>query len=183
MHVVLLGLMGAGKTSIGKRVAARLGMPLVDGDVWLEERTGGRTAAEVAAEAGIESLHDLEAQVALDALAEPAPSVIGPAASVIEAPAVLEAMAAHLVVWLRAEATYLADRAVRKDHRPLLDDGDPVALFEGQLARREPLVLGVADLVIDVGTTAKDDAADRIAALARQRAVTPSSSSPSSPPS
>ena len=47
-HVVLLGLMGSGKTSIGLRVAERMGWPLVDGDVWLEERAGGRTAAQIA---------------------------------------------------------------------------------------------------------------------------------------
>ena len=67
-HVVLLGLMGAGKTSIGRIVAERLGLPLIDGDERLAEQTGGRTAAEIADEHGIDVLHDMEAEIALAAL-------------------------------------------------------------------------------------------------------------------
>ena len=63
-HVVLLGLMGAGKTSIGRVVAERLGLPLIDGDERLAELTGGRTAAEISEERGLGVLHDLEAEIA-----------------------------------------------------------------------------------------------------------------------
>jgi shikimate kinase len=65
-HVVLLGLMGAGKTSIGRLVAARLDRELVDGDVVLDTITGGRTAADFAAAEGIDALHEKEARIALD---------------------------------------------------------------------------------------------------------------------
>ena len=129
MHVVLLGLLGSGKTSIGTRVAERLGRPLIDGDVVLAERTGGRTAADIADEAGIDALHELEADIALEALATSEPAVVGPAASVLEVDAALAALAGHTVVWFTAPASYLAERAVKKTHRPLLADGDPAALF------------------------------------------------------
>ncbi|MET0728988.1 MAG: shikimate kinase [Acidimicrobiales bacterium] len=165
-HIVLLGLMGAGKSSIGRRVAQRLGRSLIDGDVRLEERTGGRTAAQIADAEGIDALHDLEAEIALAALAESTPAVIGPAASVIEVAAVRDALADHVVVWLAAPAAHLAERAVQKSHRPLLDDGDPVALFEHQLAVREPLIVPLADLVLDVTTMSKDALADAVVDLA-----------------
>ena len=163
-HLVLLGLMGAGKTSVGRRVAERIGRPLLDGDDVLEERTG-RTAAQIAEAQGIEALHELEAEIAMEALASTTPSVIGPAASVIELATVRDALAGHLVVWLTASPAYLAERAVKKDHRPLLDEGDPVELFTHQLAVREPLVADLAALVIDVETMSKDDQADAVVAL------------------
>lgn len=164
-HVVLLGLMGGGKTSVGRRVAERLGRPLLDGDGILEERTGGRTAAQVAEAEGIERLHELEAEIALEALAWSTPAVIGPAASVVELDVVRDAMAEHLVVWLAGSAEHHAERAVQKDHRPLLDDGDPVELFHRQLAARGPLMTQLADLVIDVEATTKDEQADAVVAL------------------
>jgi shikimate kinase len=164
-HVVLLGLMGAGKTSIGKLVAERLGRPLIDGDERLAELTGGRTAAEVADERGIEVLHAMEAEIAITALASADPAVIGPASSVCESAAVRDALTEHLVVWLRAPVDYLVANATTKSHRPLLDRGDPAELFEEQLAVREPLVLPLADLVVDVTALTKAEAADEIAAL------------------
>jgi shikimate kinase len=69
-------------------------------------------------------------------------------------------MAAHDVVWLTAAAEHLAAKAVRKSHRPLLDSGDPVELLRHQVAVREPLVLALDPLVIDVSAT-DDDAAAR----------------------
>lgn len=164
-HVVLLGLMGSGKTSVGERVAERLDRPLVDGDAQLAKLTGGRTAADVAEAEGLEALHRLEEHIALAALAEPYPAVIGPAASACESATVREALADHTVIWLSAPAAYLAAKAAEKEHRPLLDTGDPVALFAEQIATREPLIVPLADLVIDRSVTSKDDAAAAITAL------------------
>jgi shikimate kinase len=176
----MLGLMGSGKTSIGRLVAEELGRPLIDGDVWLEERNGGRTAADIADEHGIEALHALEAEVALDALASSEPAVIGPAASVIENARVRDALAGHAVVWLEATAEYLAGHAVRKTHRPLLDGGDPVELFRRQLAVREPLVLALDPLVVDVVNQNK---AQEVAMIVDYvRGVTPTATPSSSPP-
>jgi shikimate kinase len=167
-HLVLLGLMGSGKTSIGARVAEQLGWRLLDGDEQLATQTGGRTAAEIEAEAGIEVLHQLEADIALAALAAATPTVIGPAASVVESLAVRGALAGHRVVWLRASAELLAESAAAKSHRPLLHRGDTVALFARQLAVREPLVLPLAGLVIDVAAVTVERAADAIVAFVCQ---------------
>jgi shikimate kinase len=159
-HVVLLGLMGTGKTSIGRIVAERLGRPLIDGDDVLAEQTGGRTAAQIADDQGLDALHEREAAIALEALASAEPAVIGPAASVCESAAVREALVGHDVVWLSAPAELLADKAVRKRHRPLIaDGGDLVELFSRQTAVREPLILPLAALVVDVSTVDDDAAA------------------------
>jgi shikimate kinase len=164
-HVVLLGLMGAGKTSIGTVVAERLGRPHIDGDERLAEITGGRTAAEITEERGLDALHAIEAEIALAAMSEAEPAVIGPASSVCESAAVRDALTEHVVIWLRAPVDYLVANAMRQSHRPLLDRGNPVELFEEQLAIREPLVLPLADLVVDVATLSVDEAAEDIVAL------------------
>ena len=162
---MLLGLMGAGKTSIGTIVAERLGRPLIDGDERLAELTGGQTAAEVAEERGLDTLHALEAEIALAALSAADPAVIGPASSVCESAAVRDALTGHVVVWLRAPVDYLAANAVQKSHRPLLDRDDPATLFGEQLAVREPLVLPLAELVVDVSAVTNEEAADEIVEL------------------
>ena len=162
--MVLLGLMGAGKTSVGRRVAARLERPLLDGDEVLADRTGGRTAAEVVDTEGADRLHALEAEIALDLVRSSTPAVIGPAASVIEVEAVRDAVAAHFVVWLTGSVERLAADAASKPHRPFLDDQDPLELLTRQMAVREPLVLPIADLVIDVYSMSKDRQAEAIVA-------------------
>lgn len=164
-HIVLLGLMGTGKTSVGRRVAARLGRPLLDCDAELEERSGGRTARDIADAEGADRLHELEAEVAIDMLRTTTPAVIGPAASTIEVEAVREALEGHVVVWLTGPVERLAADAAGKPHRPFLDDGDPVELFEDQMARRAPLVLPIADLVLDVYASSKDEMAEAIVDL------------------
>jgi shikimate kinase len=97
--------------------------------------------------------------------------VIGPASSVCESAAVRDALAAHLVVWLRAPLDYLARTAVMKSHRPLLDREDPVDLFARQQAIREPLVLPLAALVIDVSAVPVDEAAAEIVRLVDERST------------
>src|SRR5690606_19055019 len=102
----------------------------------LEARTG-RTAAEIADSEGLDRLHRLEAEIAMEALASTEPAVVSPAASVVEVDAVRAALAGHAVVWLAASAAHHARAAVGKDHRPLLD-GDPLALFRAPARRAGP---------------------------------------------
>ena len=97
------------------------------------------------------------------------PTVIGPAASVCESPTVREALADQKVVWLTAPAGHLARHAATKSHRPLVEEGDATELFERQLAVRQPLVLPLAGLVIDVSTVTIDEAVDEIVEFVRRR--------------
>jgi len=89
-HVVLLGLMGAGKTSIGRLVADRLGVELVDGDEELAARTGGRTAADIAADEGIDAIalsnhggRQLDSAAAIADLVAPVADAVGDRTEII----------------------------------------------------------------------------------------------------
>src|SRR5262249_45956694 len=90
-HVVLVGLMGSGKSTVGHALARRLGRPFVDNDEALEARSG-RSARAIADADGADALHRLEAQALVDALARPEPAVVAMAASVVEHPGTADAL-------------------------------------------------------------------------------------------
>jgi shikimate kinase len=116
--------MGSGKTTVGERLAARLGVPFVDGDAALLT-AAGRDASTIAASVGVAALATLEARVLLEALAAPGPSVIAPAASVVDDPACRRALRGPgvVVVRLRARPVALAARHAAAPHRrPLGSD-------------------------------------------------------------
>ncbi|MFA9446601.1 shikimate kinase [Egicoccus sp. AB-alg6-2] len=147
-HVVLVGMMGAGKTTTGAALASRLGRPLLDGDVELERRTG-RTGAQIAATDGVDRLHHLEEEVLLDALSATTPTVIAAAGSVAEAERCQAPLAERaLVVWLDAPVTALVSRMGSGDHRrPLEADAAHVLL-----QRRRAAFAAIADLHLDAVT-------------------------------
>jgi shikimate kinase len=147
-HLVLVGPMGAGKTTIGTLLSAATGLPLIDNDRVLTT-TEGEDAADIARERGVDSLHDRECRQLLTALAAPEPSVVGAAASTVEIPSCRAALGGHFVAWLRAapeeSAARLDERAHRRDLGP-----DPVAALRALARRRDPLYATVADVVVDV---------------------------------
>jgi shikimate kinase len=149
-HVVLVGLMGAGKTTVGRRLAARLDWPWHDSDAEIEAATG-LTVRQLRDRAGAEAMHDLEAAQLLGAIAEPGPSVVSAAASVIDSEDCRQAMAdpGIAVVWLRATPAVLATRFPAGDHRPAFG-ASPEAFLAEQSARREPLLQALDPIVIDV---------------------------------
>jgi shikimate kinase len=151
-HIVVVGLMGSGKTTVGAALARALARPHRDSDRDIA-RSAGTTAREIAAAEGIEHLHALELDHLLDALQEPNPTVVSAAASVIDTSDARAALAdpAVNVVWLRGDPSLLAVRAARDDHRP---SPEPPAL---QAARRDPLFAEVADHTIDVGDLTPDE--------------------------
>ena len=123
-HLVLVGLMGAGKTTVGARVASRLGLAFADGDRLLEA-SAGRTAATLRDEEGVEALHLAESRALRDALASVVPSVIAAAAAVVDDPACRAALRSPgvAVAWLRADPAILgrrfeADAGGAGAHRP-----------------------------------------------------------------
>ncbi len=158
-HIVLLGLMGTGKTTVGRLLAARLQRQLRDSDELLEARHG-RTAAEIADDVGADGLHRLEAEVLLDALASPTPCVIAAAASTIEDQRCRDALAGAFGVWLRADASALATRVRQQAHRPLEDNVEQQ--LATQAARRDPLFARAADLIVDVDDSPPEETADSV---------------------
>lgn len=149
-HVVLVGMMGIGKTTVGRILAERLGVAFSDSDEVIESRTG-RTVKQISGEEGEEAFRVHETQALLDALASPVPQVIAAAGGVVLRASnreVLRSADAH-VVWLRADPGLLVDRAMSAAHRPLLDD-DPAGTLQRMFREREHLYLEVADAVVDV---------------------------------
>jgi len=156
-HIVLVGLIGSGKTTLGAQLAARLRLPFVDSDGSLAKRWG-RTARQIARADGLDQLHAYESRVLADALASSEQSVIAAAASTIEDPASRQALAAQdiLVIWLRGSPVVLARRAGRGTHRPFAA-ADNLAVLTEQTARRGPLFAAVADAIADVDERAPAD--------------------------
>lgn len=159
-HVVVVGLMGSGKTVVGRRIAARLGWPHHDSDREIEAATG-LTVRELRERDGDDAMHALEARQLLDALATPGPGVISAAASTVDVPECRAAMTAPrvAVVWLRALPETLARRFSARDrHRP--DYGaSPETILARQAARRDPLFASLDPIVIDVDRIRPNDAA------------------------
>ncbi|MCU1587820.1 MAG: shikimate kinase [Frankiales bacterium] len=152
--VLLLGMMGSGKTTVGAALSTRLGWPYLDNDAMLV-RTAGRSAAEIAAADGEQALRTAESKVLTFMLGMPAPMIAGVAAGVVLAEAdrlrIMESPA-H-VVWLRASPKVLARRLGSGAGRPWLD-GDPEAALRKLAAERNPHYEEVADQVVDVDALA-----------------------------
>jgi shikimate kinase len=148
-HIVLVGLMGSGKTTVGVPLAAALGVPRRDSDTDIERATGLR-GRDLAQRDGIEALHALEAQHLLDALQEPGTTVICTAASIIDVPACRSALLdpRHLVVWLDASPEALGARLRPDDHRPGFGP-DLVDVIRQQAIQRTAGFREVADLTLD----------------------------------
>jgi shikimate kinase len=154
-HVVLVGAMGSGKSTVGVPLAAALDRPFVDNDAQLLERTGA-TAADIAARQGFDALHHAEAEGLLAALDAPGASVIAAAASTITDPAVRAALGrGAFVVWLRASPATLAARLPQSPNRPFAAE-DPVGVVARQARERDPLFEAIADLVVDSDRSTPD---------------------------
>ena len=173
-HVVLVGMMAVGKTTVGQALAERLGRPFLDSDQMVEQRTG-RTVREIFEAEGEPAYRLLETAVLVEALASPEPAVIAAAGGVVLAAANRAALKAPgpTVIWLRAPVEVLAQRVATAGgpgHRPLLDGDAPTAL--ARLAEaREPLYREVADVVVDVDALGPDTVLARVlAALAPSEA-------------
>jgi shikimate kinase len=149
-HLVLVGMMGVGKSTVGRMVSAELGRPLFDSDEMIEARTG-RTVREIWSTDGEASFRALETDTLLEALNEPEPSVIAAAGGVVlsERNRVALRDADARVVWLSAEVDVLLERVRSGGHRPLLDD-DPEGALRRLCEVREPLYREVADAVVSV---------------------------------
>ena len=166
-NLFLIGPMGAGKSSIGRRLAEHFGMPCVDLDAAVEERTGASVATifEIEGEAGFrrresDLLAELSARDGI-VLATGGGAVLAPENHVL-------LRERGFVVWLRTSVEQQLQRLVRDRQRPLLDTPDRRERLE-QLAReRDPVYRELADFVVASTEESCQHAAMRIAALLEQ---------------
>jgi len=175
-HVVLVGMMGAGKTSVGERLAAQLGFPFVDSDRQVEALTG-RTVREIFESNG-EAAFRYEERAALEgALEVSTPSVIAAAGGAVTEAPVRDLLRALVdrgghVVWLRADVDELVERVQDGDHRPLLAD-DPEGTLEHLQHEREGLYRYVADIVVDEQRGGRTLDIDQVVSVVRTRLLDP----------
>jgi shikimate kinase len=163
VHVVIIGAMAAGKTTVGRGVAERLGLEFFDSDEQIRDLTGN-SGAQIARAEGVDALHRMELQVFWAAMRSPAPSVIAAAASVIEDPEAREALLRSRCVWLHAEDETRRRRRASGSHRREVTE-----LEARLLEARDPLFAGCADVRIDTGAVSEHDAVSIAVAAITER--------------
>lgn len=147
--IVLVGLMGAGKTSVGRRLAAALELPFRDGDDEIE-KSAGLTVPEIFDLYGEARFREGERRVMQRLLNAP-PHVLATGGGAFMDPETREAVKAKAVsVWLKADIEVLARRVSRKEGRPLLAGKNPREVLAGLEAARGP-VYALADVIIESG--------------------------------
>ena len=178
--IVLVGLMGAGKTNIGRRLAARLNLPFFDSDNEIEA-AAGETIEEIFRNRGESVFRDGERRVIARLLGQPI-HVLATGGGAFIDPATRALVARRAVsVWLRADLDVLVARVARRSNRPLLLQSDPRAVLAELIERRHP-IYAEADAVIDSGEGPPELTTTRvIAAVAGSaRALHPPDSEPGS---
>jgi len=160
-RIVLLGMMGSGKSSVGRALAESTGWPFVDNDA-LVLRATGRTARELLATDGQSAMRAAESAALRAGAALDPPSIVATAAGTVLDPADRAVIrGSGFVVWLTAPAEVLAGRAAGAVHRPWLDE-DPIGWFRAALEERAPLYGEIADLEIDTNAMDPAEGADAI---------------------
>lgn len=163
-HLVIVGPMGVGKTTVGALVAEHLGWSFVDSDRVIEA-LHGRTGSDIASTDGVGRLHRIEAEVLDEALGFAPPSVIAAAASVADDAVLLDRMSSPgvVVVLLTCAPSELARRTSRGRHRRRVDDGEAARLAQ----RRRDAIEPTGATVIDVTDIRPLEAATTIVGLVR----------------
>jgi shikimate kinase len=170
--IALVGLMGVGKSSIGRRLATALGLPFRDADAEIEA-AAGRTISEIFALFGEGAFRDGERRVIARLLDEP-PHVLatgGGAFAQDDTRALIKQKAVS--VWLKADLAVLARRVARRDHRPLIAGKDPMDVLRAHERDRYP-AFQTADLVVETGDAAHQVAVDEIIRALASHGANPS---------
>jgi len=160
-NVFLVGMMGAGKTSVGKLLARRLGKTFRDCDQEIERATGVKVAVifEIEGEAGFRAR---EAKV-LAELVRGSDTVLATGGGAVLSAENRRLLAENgTVIYLRAAPVELMNRTRHDRNRPLLQTADPLARLESLHAERDPLYRDVADIIVDTGSQSMGSLAHRL---------------------
>jgi len=164
--IVLVGLMGAGKTSIGRRLAARLGLPFRDADAEIE-LAAGCTVSELFERWGEPSFRDGERRVIRRLLAGD-PIVLATGGGAFMDPRTREIIRAEAVsVWLRCQLATLVRRVAGRHQRPLLQNANPAEVLERLMQVRYP-IYGEADVVVNCTDEPAEQTTSRVQAALQQ---------------
>lgn len=158
--IALVGLMGVGKSSVGRRLANTLGLPFRDADAEVEA-AAGRSIPDIFAELGEPAFREGERRVIARLLEEP-PHVLATGGGAFMNPdtrALIKSKA--ISVWLKADLDVLARRVSRKDSRPLLVGKDPMDVLTAQAEARYPSY-AQADVVVETADAAHHVTVDQL---------------------
>ncbi|MBI1261631.1 MAG: shikimate kinase [Rhizobiales bacterium] len=161
--IVLVGLMGAGKTTVGRRLAQRLGLPFVDADVEIE-KAAGETIPEIFEKHGEATFRDGERRVIARLLHNPRQVLATGGGAFMDPETRANIEARGISVWLRADLEVLMRRVLRRGNRPLLKQADPRAVMQKLMSERYP-VYGTADITVDSVEGPHDHVVEEIIAL------------------
>ena len=157
---VLVGLMGSGKSSIGRRLAAQLALPLIDLDDYIVAQAG-RSIPDIFAQDGEAAFRQMESRALREVLARHAVIATGGGAVMAAENRVL--LEAHApVIWLQASPEFLAARIDGDANRPLIAGTDTLARLQELAAVRYPLYAQCADFILPRGDMKKQEALQAI---------------------
>jgi len=165
--IVLVGMMGAGKSSVGRRLAARLGVPFFDADIEIE-KAAGMTIPEIFSSRGEPYFRAGEARV-IARLLDAGPQVLATGGGAFMHPGTREVIRQRgISVWLRAEHDVLMRRVKRRADRPLLQGGDPAETLRRLTAERSP-TYAEADLMVESRDVPHDAIVDEVLGALQRR--------------
>lgn len=158
--IVLVGLMGAGKSCIGRRLAAILGTDFIDADAEIEA-AAGCTVEQIFESHGEAAFRDGERRVIARLLGQ-APHVLASGGGAFTDPETREAILANgISIWLRAELELLLRRTGRRNTRPLLKNGDPREILQTLMTQRYP-AYAEANITVDSADGPPEVTVDRV---------------------
>ena len=160
-NIILIGFMGCGKSSIGRRLATRLGHRFVDSDELIVS-AAGKSISEIFADDGEERFRAIETTV-LESMAGSCGIVLATGGGAVlreENRRILRSLGR--IVWLHADPDTLYERASRSRKRPLLEVENPRTTFNDLLESRLPVYEGAADLKIDASGLSHDQTVEAI---------------------
>ncbi len=158
--IVLVGLMGAGKTTIGRRLAAQLEVPFVDADDEVE-RAAGCSIKDMFEVHGEAAFREGEKRVIARLLDGPAGVLATGGGAFMNEETRERIREKGISIWLRADLDVLVRRCARRDDRPLLKDGDTRETLENLMGQRYPLY-GEANIIVDTGDKPHRTVVDKI---------------------
>jgi shikimate kinase len=158
--IALVGLMGVGKSSVGRRLASALDLPFRDADAEVEA-AAGRSISDIFADLGEAAFREGERRVIARLLDQP-PHVLATGGGAFMNEQTRELIKGKAVsVWLKTDLDILARRVARKDTRPLLAGKDPLEVLQAQADARYP-VYAQADVIVETGDAAHHVTVDQV---------------------
>ncbi|MDV6333023.1 shikimate kinase [Asticcacaulis sp. 201] len=158
--VALVGLMGVGKTTIGRRLADQFGLPFVDADEEIE-KAAGQSIADIFASYGEKGFRDGEQRVISRLLDAPV-QILATGGGALTHPLTREKLKAKAItLWLKTDIKVLARRVANRPHRPLLRDRNPIDVLKEHVKTRYPLY-EMADITVDTGDQSHVKALDQV---------------------